>query len=103
MNTSSINLNTWISVAGFALTIGGGLMAYSSAEARSEMRHAEAERRIEALEIGRQVNSEAIRAIQIGNATAVAENSALRREMTELKSEIRALAELIRQTQNQQE
>lgn len=96
-NPGGVNLNTWISVGGFALTIGAGILAYQDAMTRSEMRHAEAERRIESLEVGRTVNADAIRTMQIANATASAETMALRREITELKADLREVAGLLRE------
>jgi hypothetical protein len=92
-----MNINTWISVAGFLLVMGGGYATYSAADARNEMRHNEAERRIEALEVGRQVNSDAIRAMQIANATAASEITALRRDINALNEQLHEVAVLLRQ------
>lgn len=112
-NPGGVNLNTIISVGGFAIvlasfaaTVAGGWAALKQAEVRSEMRHAESERRIDALEAGEKANSDAIRDMQIARATATAESMALRREMGELKedlraaqSELREVADLLRAAQ----
>lgn len=96
-----MNVNTWVSIAGFLIVIGGGYATYSATEARNEMRHQVAERRIEVLEVGRQANADAIRAIQIASATYAAtsasEITALRRDINALNEQLHEVAGLLRE------
>lgn len=54
---SETNLNTWITLAGFCLVIGGSVMVYGQERAENRLRHAEAERRILALDAALQRNA----------------------------------------------
>lgn len=106
-NPGGVNLNTIISVGGFAImvagfgvTIGGGWAAMKQSETRSEMRHADSERRIDALELADRVATDAIRAIQIAGATTNAESTALRREIGELKENLRDMQAELREVAN---
>lgn len=40
------NINTWITLFGFCLTIGGGLMVYGAERAENRSKHLQAEQRI---------------------------------------------------------
>ncbi len=108
--TAGTNINTWLSIAGFTLTIGTGYVALRDATVRSEMRDAEQDRRIDAIELAGEAAADAIKAIQIAGATANAESTALRREMGELKenlrdtqAELREVANLLRAAQGSAE
>ena len=92
-----MNVNTWVSIAGFLIVIGGGYATYSATEARNEMRHQDAERRIEVLEVGRQANADAIRAMQIASATSASEITALRRDINALNEQLHEVAVLLRE------
>lgn len=88
-------ISSLISVIGFVLVITSGAMAYSAFKASSEARHAEAERRISVLE-GQMVNvSDVARLVQINSATANQELVALRRDLSDLKSDLRELIRIL--------
>lgn len=90
------NLNTFVTVAGFVITIGGGLVLYGAERAENQMRHAQTERRLELLESGRTVNSNAIQAAQVQVATMTSELGQVRRELAELKQDLRETLALLR-------
>jgi hypothetical protein len=63
---AGVNLNTYITLAGFALTIGAGVMVYGAERAENALRHDQANKAITAL-IAQKAETEArIRALELG-------------------------------------
>lgn len=101
--TWEMNANSLVTVGGFVLTWAAALimggMTYVSFKTETVQRYLEVQRRIEVLEVRAEANANAIRAGQLQDASNASEMVALRRDLGEIKSELREVVRLLREPQ----
>jgi hypothetical protein len=99
--TWELSANSIVTVSGFLLTWGvaaiAGSMTYASFKAEITQRNSDMERRVITLESRAEASDNAIRAGQITDASNAAELSALRRDLSDIKTELREVIRLLRQ------
>jgi chromosome segregation ATPase len=99
--TWELSANSIVTVSGFLLTWGvaaiAGSMAYATFKSEIAAKSQEIERRVIVLEGRAEAADGALRQAQISSAASNAEMVALRRDLGDIKSELREVIRLLRQ------